>query len=81
MAFYNIDWFAIFDRRKIYNLKFASSVLFRDHTEDYSLGDSLSDSSEELLQRGKGGARIHRRFLLETKQNKNKNKIKKKYMY
>ena len=28
-------------------------------TEDYSLGDSLSDSSEELLQKGNGGVRIY----------------------
>ena len=31
--------------------------------EDYSLGDSPSDSFEELLQRDMGGARIHSFFL------------------
>ena len=30
--------------------------------EDCSPGDSISDSSEKLLQGGKGGARIYRRF-------------------
>ena len=35
-----------------------------DPTEDNSLGDSLSDHCEELLQRGKIGARIYRSFLV-----------------
>ena len=35
--------------------KVRSYVLFGDLTEDYSLGVNLSDSSEELFQRGKGG--------------------------
>ena len=39
----------------MHNLKVVSEILFEDLTEDYSLGDSLSGSSEELLQRGKGG--------------------------
>ena len=39
-----------------HKLKVASYVLFGDLTEDYSLGDSLSGSSEGLFQRGKGGA-------------------------
>ena len=33
-----------------------------DKTEDYSLGRSLSDSSEKLPQRGKGGTRAYRSF-------------------
>ena len=33
-----------------------------DKTEDFSPGGSLSGSSEGLLQRGKGGARIYRSF-------------------
>ena len=41
--------------KKMHNLKVASHILFRDLTEDYILGDSLSDSSEELFQRSKGG--------------------------
>ena len=44
----------------MYNLKAANYMLFGDHTEDYSLGDSLSDSCKELLPRGKEGARIYR---------------------
>ena len=38
-----------------YNLKVESSVLFGDLPEDYSPGFSLSESSEELFQRSKGG--------------------------
>ena len=30
-----------------------------DPPEDYSQGDSLSDSSEELLQRGRGGTKLY----------------------
>ena len=48
-----VDW------RKTHNLEVASSVLFGGLTEDYSLGDGLSESAEELFQRGKGGARIY----------------------
>ena len=33
-----------------------------DKTEDLSPGHSLSDSFKGLLRRGKGGARIYRRF-------------------
>lgn len=35
-------------------------ILYGRHTEDLSPEHSLSDSSEGLLQRDKGGARIHR---------------------
>ena len=37
-----------------------SCVLCRDLAEGYSPGYSLSDHSEELLQRGKEGARIYK---------------------
>ena len=37
-----------------------SCVLCRDLAEGYSPGHSLSDHSEELLQRGKEGARIYK---------------------
>ena len=37
----------------MHNLKIARYILFRCHTKDYSSGKSLSDSSEELLLRGK----------------------------
>ena len=33
-----------------------------DKTESLSMGYSILDSSERLLQRGKGGARIYRSF-------------------
>lgn len=39
----------------MYNLKIVSQVLFGDLTEEHRPGDSLSGSSEELLQRGKEG--------------------------
>lgn len=41
----------------MHSLRVVSEVLLEDLTEDYNVGDSLSDSSKELLQRGKGGAR------------------------
>ena len=50
-------------KRKMHNLKVVSSVLFGDLTEEYSLGGSLSDRSEDLLQRGKGEGRIYRNML------------------
>ena len=52
--------------RKLHNLKVVSWVFFRDLT-DYNLGDNLSDTSEEVLQTGKGGARIYRSFCWEKK--------------
>ena len=55
------------DRRKMHNLEVSSKVLFGDLTEDYRPGDSLSGSSEELLQRAEGGARMYRRIGLEKK--------------
>ena len=48
--------------KKVCNLKVENYVLFSGHTEDLSLGDSLSSSSEGLFRRGKGGARIYRSF-------------------
>ena len=48
--------------KKMQNLKVENYVLFGRFSEDLSPEDSLSDRSEEVLQRGKGGARIHRSF-------------------
>ena len=42
--------------KKTHNLKAKNYVLFRVITEDDSQESSLSESSEELLQRGEGGA-------------------------
>ena len=36
-----------------HNPKVVSEVLFQDYTEGYSLGNSLLESSEELLRRVK----------------------------
>ena len=52
----SVDW------EKMHNLKVKNYVLFVDKTEDFSLKDSLLDSSEGLLWRDKGGARIYRSF-------------------
>lgn len=41
----------------MHSLRVVSEVLLEDLTEDYNVGDSLSDNSKELLQRGKGGVR------------------------
>ena len=58
------------DSRKTNNLKASGYGLFTNLSEDYSLGDSLSGSSEELFQRGKGRANIYRRFFWKKKKKK-----------
>ena len=45
--------------KKLYSLK-VENVLFGKLFEELSRGGSCSGSSEELLWRGKGGARIYR---------------------
>ena len=42
------------------SLKVENYILFGGHTGDLSQGDSLSDSSEGLSQKGKQGARKYR---------------------
>lgn len=49
-------------RRKMHNLKVENYILCGKLIENYSLGDSLSESSEEMVQRGKGGARALTNF-------------------
>ena len=49
------DTFKLKKKKKPHNLKVVSYVLFGDVTEDCSLGDNLSASSEESFQRHKGG--------------------------
>ena len=44
--------------KQIHKLKDLSYVLFGDLTQDYNLGYSLSEISEELLQRGKEGFKL-----------------------
>ena len=51
------------DCKKMHNLKAENYALFGELVEDLSLGGSLSDSSEGLLRRGKGRARIYRSFV------------------
>ena len=46
----------------MHNLQFENYILFGGFSEDLSLAESLSDSSEELNQGGKGGTRIYRSF-------------------
>ena len=50
----------------MHNLEVKNYVLFVDKTEDFSLKDSLLDTSEGLLRRDKGGARIYRSFCNEN---------------
>ena len=52
----------MFTEKKLHSFIFVSHVLFGDLTEDYSLGSSPSDNSEELFQRGKGGGKMYRTF-------------------
>ena len=56
------------------NLEVANYVVFRDLIEDYSPGENLSDSSEELRQKSKGELR-YIDFLLK-KQDKTKHVVK-----
>ena len=44
--------------KQMHKLKVLSYVLFGDLTQDYNLGYSLSESSEELLQRDKEGFKL-----------------------
>mgnify|MGYP006996685678 CR=1 FL=1 len=46
--------------KKKHKVKSEGYVSLKGHTEDLSPGGSLSDNSEILFQRGKGGARIYR---------------------
>ena len=57
---------------KVHNLKVEGIVSFDGVPEDFNPEGSLSGSSEELSQRGKGGVRIHRNFC--WKKNKTKPK-------
>ena len=50
----------------MHNLEVKNYVLFVDKTEDFSLKDSLLDTSEGLLLRDKGGDRIYRSFCNEN---------------
>ena len=67
--------------KQTHNLKVENYVLFGGFTEDLSLGRSLSDGSEELLQRGErgpgfvgvlqqkpGSGNIRRELLIKEKQ-------------
>ena len=51
----------------MHNVKIAIYVLFGKLTEDYSPRDSFSESLEELLLSGKGGARMYRSFFAEKR--------------
>lgn len=51
---HSVNW------KEMHNLKVVNCVLFGGLSEDPSLEGSLSDSSEGLFQRDKGGAGIYR---------------------
>ena len=50
----------------MHNLKVENYVLLGKLAEDLGLGDSLSDSSEGLVQRGEGRARMYGSFATRT---------------
>ena len=58
----------------MHNLKVENYGLFSRLTEDLSPGYSFSDSSEGLVQRGKGGARIYSSFCKKKGKRKEKPK-------
>ena len=55
-------------KKKMHKLKVENHVLLG--TLLRTMGNSLSDSSEELIQRVKEGARIHRNFCWKKKTKK-----------
>ena len=44
--------------KQIHELKISGYVLLGDLTQDYNLGEGISESSEELFQRAKKGFKI-----------------------
>ena len=52
--------------KQMHNLKVENYVLLGKLAEDLGLGDSLSDSSEGLVQRGEGRARMYGSFATRT---------------
>ena len=50
------------EKKKKHKVRAENYVSFGELSEDSSPGSSLSDSSEGLLQRGKGETGIHRGF-------------------
>ena len=52
----------------MHNLKVENYVLCGGHSEDVSLGHSISDGSEGRLQRGQGEARTYGIFAIKTRQ-------------
>ena len=60
----------------MHSLQVGNDVLVGRHTKDLSLEDSLSDSSEGLFLRAKGGTRIDRNFYKKKKQETKQNKTK-----
>ena len=61
----------------MHNLKVASYVLFGELTEDYILGDHLSDSAEKLFQRRRQD--IYGVLLTNNQTNKTGSQISKDY--
>ena len=53
--------------KKMHNVEVENYVFFGGIFEDLSPEDILSDRSEELLQGGKGGARIYKSFARKTR--------------
>ena len=53
--------------KKMHNLKIKNCILFSRVTENLSLGGSLLENSEGLLQRGKGGGDPGYTEVFETK--------------
>ena len=54
-------------KKKMQILKFKNYVFFGGLAEDLSTEDSLSESSEGQLRRGKGGTRIDRSFATKSR--------------
>ena len=56
-------YYFLLTEKKMQNLKVENYVLFGRLSEGLRLEGNLSDSREEVLQRGKGGARVYRNFV------------------
>ena len=60
-------FFFLSTETKLHNVKVVSQVLFEHLNGDDNPGEQPSDSSKELLQRGKGGVRVYMNIFFSGK--------------
>ena len=67
MSSLKAGYYFLLTEKKMQNLKIENYVLFGRLSEGLRLEGNLSDSPEEVLQRGKGGARIYGSCAMKTR--------------